>query len=148
MKAWSISSKGEEYELKEKEAVETSLFNESLYQDDRNKVLKIPAEVGSVVGYEYEQKQRPLFFHGAWNFQNSVPTQHSHYTLRLPASWEHEAFFVNHAKVEPREEGPNQWSWSLDDIAPLEIISDLHLAQPRQVARMQFAHLPPHWRRR
>ncbi len=60
LKGWSIISQNEEYEVKENNAVETSLFSESLYADTRYKVLQIPAsQPGSVIGYEYQQRHRP-----------------------------------------------------------------------------------------
>ena len=60
LKAWCIPAQGKDYEVKDKDAVETSYTAGSLFDDARIKVLKIPAaEPGNVVGYEYERKERP-----------------------------------------------------------------------------------------
>src|SRR5947207_7348111 len=62
LKAWAIPPTGPEYEVSEKEAIETAL-QEELYSDKRYKILRIPAvKPGSIVGYEYVQKKRPYIF--------------------------------------------------------------------------------------
>jgi len=61
LKAWCIPAQGDEYEVKEKDAVEVTPFTGVLYQDTRVKLLTIPAaDPGNVVGYEFEQKRRDL----------------------------------------------------------------------------------------
>jgi hypothetical protein len=60
---WSITAKGQEYEAKDKDAFERSLGGEKEFSDDKEKMLIVPgAEVGTVVGFEYEQKRRPYLF--------------------------------------------------------------------------------------
>lgn len=120
-KAWSIPAQGKEYEVKEKEAVETSPFSEALYLDTRLKVLKIPgAEPGSLIGYEYEQKRRPYVLQDTWSFQEEIPVRHSRFTLQLPAGWEYNVFWLNHAVVEPRATSGNQWTWELENVPAVE----------------------------
>ena len=47
LRAWSISPDGKDYEVGDKDSVETGLFSESLYDDTREKLLQIPdAEPG------------------------------------------------------------------------------------------------------
>src|SRR5580658_10058097 len=43
LKAWSIPSAGKEYEVKEKDAIETGYSGDELYSGIRTKILKIPA---------------------------------------------------------------------------------------------------------
>src|ERR1700733_12233733 len=43
LKACTIPATGKEYEVKEKDAIETSLFSDELYSGVRLKILKIPA---------------------------------------------------------------------------------------------------------
>ena len=120
LKAWSITAQNTEYEVKEGDAVETSAYSEDLYGDTRYKVLQIPAALpGNVIGYEYQQRQRPLLYQAIWFFQDEIPVRHAHFTLELPPNWGYVAYWRNHAAVSPRSAGDNKWSWELDDIDPI-----------------------------
>ena len=58
MHAWSITAKGEEWEVKEREAAEVGLSDSMLYAEDKMKVIRIPgAEPGTVVAFEYETRE-------------------------------------------------------------------------------------------
>ncbi len=121
LKAWSITANGQEYETKEKDAIETAAFNETLYEDTRHKILEIPgADPGSVVGYEFEQRRRPYVLQDRWFFQDWIPVRRAHLVLELPKSWEFSAVWQNHAEQEPRAAGENRWEWSLENIAAVE----------------------------
>ena len=121
LKAWSIPSTGNDYEVGEKDSVETSLFSESLYDDTREKLLDIPAaEPGSVIGYEFEQRRRPSILQDVWQFQLDLPVRRSRFELRLPAGWEYRVFWVNHAAEKPEEISQNGWGWELSDLPAVE----------------------------
>ena len=117
LKAWSIPSGQKEYEVKEKDAVERSLFVGALYQDTRSKTLQIPAaEPGSVIGYEYEQRGRPFILQDSWWFAEEIPVMRSRYLLELPEGWEFDSYWLNYPAQESRLGGKNQWVWELNDI--------------------------------
>jgi transglutaminase-like putative cysteine protease len=121
LKAWSIPAHGGDYEVKEKDAVETHIAPEELYSDTRYKLLRIPAaESGSVVGYEYEQKRRPGIPEEIWTFQREIPVHRARFMLELPAGWEFQACWANHAPVPPRSAGENRWVWELDEVSAIE----------------------------
>jgi transglutaminase-like putative cysteine protease len=121
LKGWAISPQGIEFEVKEKDAAETSPFDEGLYIDSRLKALKIPAaEVGSVIGYEYEQRRRPYVLEDLWRFQGELPVRHARFVLRLPDQWEYRAHFLNHAETEPQLSSGHQWTWELQDVPAIE----------------------------
>ena len=121
LKGWSITSQGEEYEVKESSAVETSAFSENLYADTRFKVLQIPAsQPGSVVGYEYQQRQRPSVLQTVWSFQDQVPVRRARFVLELPSTWKYTAYWRNHAAASPQQAGENRWTWELADIEPIQ----------------------------
>lgn len=121
LKAWSIPAQGKEYEVKEKDATETSPFSEGLYVDTRLKVLNIPsAEPGSLIGYEYEQRRHPSILQDVWWFQHEIPVRHTRFTLRLPSDWEYESRSVNHPPVQPRRSAGNQWTWELENVPAVE----------------------------
>lgn len=118
LKAWAIPAAGKDYEVKEKDAIETSLPGAGiLYEDTRYKFLKIPAaDPGNVIGYEYEQKRRPYVLQDIWSFQDDIPVRRARFELRLPSGWEYESFWVNHAPMNPQSAGPNQSVWELQDL--------------------------------
>ncbi len=121
LKAWSLPAGQKEYEVKEKDAVETSPFSYVLYQDTRYKWLRIPAaEPGSVVGYEYEQKARPFILQDGWWVAETIPVRRALYTLELPGGWEFKSYWLHHDGPEPRSLGKNRYAWELEDIPAVE----------------------------
>lgn len=122
LKGWSITSRNEEYEVKESDAVETSAFSESLYADTRYKLLQIPAsQPGSVIGYEYQQRQRPSVLQAVWSFQDQIPVRQARFVLELPQNWSYTAYWRNHAVVNPQQAGQNRWTWELANIEPIQL---------------------------
>jgi hypothetical protein len=142
LKAWSIPASGAEYEVKEKDAVEVGVSASELYSDSKRKVLKIPGStVGAVVGYEYEQRDRPYVYQDRWWFQSSVPVKRARYVLRLPPGWEHEVFWANHPPKEPQG-GGGQWTWELEDLPAIEY--EESMPNWRAIAgRMAINFFPP-----
>jgi hypothetical protein len=133
LKAWSMTSQNGDYEVKEVEAAETTAFSEDLYADTRCKVLQIPAaNPGNVIGYEYQQKQRPLVLQAVWSFQDEIPVRRARFTLELPATWTNTAYWRNRAAVPPQQTGDNRWTWELADIEP--VLSELEMPTWRSVA--------------
>jgi transglutaminase-like putative cysteine protease len=119
-KAWSITAKGEEYEVKEKEAVESSLYSDSFYSDFRTKTLVAPAaEPGTVIGYEYEQKERPYFYELQWQVQREIPVHYSRFEVQLPQGWDLKSFWQNQRPIEPSK-GENRWTWEASEVAAVE----------------------------
>ena len=120
LKGWCIPENGKDYEVKEKEAVETSILHiegGELYSDVKDKVLRIPAaDPGNVVGWEYEVEERPLFIQDIWQLQHSFPVRESHYSLQLPAGWEYRAAWLNYPEVKPTQAGNNRWEWAVNNV--------------------------------
>lgn len=118
---WCIPVQGKDYEVKDKEAIETALFGVTdgiLMSDLKTKVLTIPAaDPGNIVGYELEQEVHPYVMQDVWRFQRvGVPVREAHYSLQLPAGWEHKEVWLNHAEAAPTPSGSSQWQWSLANI--------------------------------
>lgn len=119
---WCIPAQGKDFEVKDKEATETSLALEGgeLISDVKYKVLRIPAaEPGNIVGYEYEVEEQPFFLQDTWEFQESDPVRESHYSLQLPPGWEFKASWLNHAEVKPSESSNNLWQWTVADVGAI-----------------------------
>lgn len=121
LKGWSLTQDGQEYEAKEKEAVEVTPFFGNLYRDTRVKVLTVPgAEPGSLIAYEYEQRRRPYVLQDSWLFQQRIPVRRSRFALNLPKSWEIHPHWRNYSPTEPSVSGPEHWVWEMQDIPGVE----------------------------
>ncbi len=119
-RGWSITVKGQEYEAKDKDAFERNVSTYEVFSDVKEKMLILPgAEVGTVVGFEYEHKERPYLFQDFWWVQSSIPVERSRYILRLPAGWEYRADWMNHPNVDPVQQN-GSWVWELTDIPRIE----------------------------
>jgi hypothetical protein len=119
--AWCLPAQGKEYEVKEKEAIETSVYSDAFFSDHRQKVVEIPAaDPGNVIGFEFEQKRRPYVLEDVWFFQGSDPSRFSRFVLSLPKGWEYKAYWRNHPELAPQPAGDNTWRWELQDIPALQ----------------------------
>jgi len=117
---WCIPAQGKDYEVKDKEAIETALRNvegSELVSDVRSKLLQIPApDPGNIVGYEYEEDEQPLVLQDFWEFQREIPVRETHYSLQLPPGWEYKASWINYPEAKPTQGGNNQWDWVVSDV--------------------------------
>jgi hypothetical protein len=142
VKAWCIPKEGKDYEVKEKDALETG-FGEEFYSDIHYKILEIPAATpGNVVGYEYRQKTRPFILQDEWWIQHSIPTRRSRFTLNLPSTWEHSEHWIHYAVQKPTSESPTQISWEVENILPIKDEPAMPVWQAL-VARMGVTYHPP-----
>jgi transglutaminase-like putative cysteine protease len=120
---WCIPAQGKDYEVKDKEVVETALLgvmNGELATDIRTKLLQIPAaEPGNIVGYEIEHEDRPYVLEDEWAFQDTIPVREARYALQLPPGWEYKAAWLNHKPVQPTAGGANEWRWVINDVAAI-----------------------------
>jgi len=117
VKAWSISPRTGDYELKEKEAIETVAFNGEMYSDLRYKHFQLPGvEPGSIVAYEVDHRKRKNLLQDLWDFQETFPVRHARYVLELPDNWNYQAHWRNHPETVPTVIGGHRWSWQVDDL--------------------------------
>jgi hypothetical protein len=121
--AWCIPAQGKDYEVKDKDAVESALGveNGELMTDVRTKILRIPAsDPGNIVGYEIEREERPYVMQESWAFQQTVPVREAHYTLQLPPGWEYKSVWLNHAEVAPASSAGGQTAWVVIDVQAIK----------------------------
>jgi len=121
---WCIPAQGKDYEVKDKDAIETALFgvkDGELMSDLKTKVLVIPAsDPGNFVGYEIEQEVHPYVIQDVWAFQQpNVPVREARYSLQLPAGWEYKAVWLHHPEVPPYG-ASGQWSWVVSDVKAIK----------------------------
>ncbi len=141
LKAWTITPSGVAIEVKEKEAMEVGMSDFEIYSDQKAKYLKFPeANMGSIVGYEYVQKQRPFLFDDEWRFQSKIPTRTARFTLQLPAGWEYSNQWAHYAEQKPEISG-NQFAWQVHDVPGIEV--EREMPPWRAVAgRMDVKYFP------
>jgi hypothetical protein len=129
IRGWCIPAQGKDYEVKDKEVVETALLgieNGELATDLRTKFLRIPAaDPGNIVGYEIEHEDRPYVLEDEWSFQEAVPVREARYTLQLPPGWEFKTAWINHKPVAPSPVGNNSWQWVATDVEALKHENDM-----------------------
>jgi uncharacterized protein DUF3857/transglutaminase superfamily protein len=126
---WCIPSQGKDYEVKDKDALESALpgfEDDALASDVRVKILPIPASVpGNIVGYEIEQELRPYVLQLTWSFQDTIPTSEARFTLQLPSGWEYKTSFLNHTAIAPASTGGNQLQWVVNNVEGLRPEDDM-----------------------
>jgi transglutaminase-like putative cysteine protease len=144
MKAWTLpAGGGKEYEVKEKDAVETQMIDGELYTDTRLRRLRIPAaDPGSTIAYEVEQRERPDMLQKIWWFQSEDPVHQSRYILQLPPGWRYKAVWIHHDTVAPQEDGNNQIRWDLADLSSIEDEPEMPPSQSI-AGRMVVNYFPP-----
>jgi transglutaminase-like putative cysteine protease len=129
IRGWCIPTQGKDYEVKDKEVVETALLgieNGELATDLRTKFLRIPAaDPGNIVGYEIEHEDRPYVLEDEWSFQSSVPVREARYTLQLPPGWEYKTAWINYKPVNPTPVGNNSWQWVATDVEAVKHENDM-----------------------
>jgi predicted transglutaminase-like cysteine proteinase len=115
--AWCIPAQGKDYEVKDKDAIETSATpGFELASDAKLKTLQIPApDPGNIVGYEYEVEEQPFFLQDIWYFQETDPVRESHFSLQLPSGWEYKASWLSYPEVKPTESN-NLAQWAVTDV--------------------------------
>lgn len=127
LRGWCIPAQGKDYEVKDKDAVESSFrgYGE-LATDIREKILHIPgAEPGNIIGYEIERERRPYILQDEWAIQRASPVHETRYTLQLPPGWEYKAVFVNFPELKSAAIGNNQWQWVANDIEAIRFEDDM-----------------------
>lgn len=119
-RGWTITAQGKELAFTEKDATETSLSSFEVFSDDRAKVMRFPeATTGSVVGYEYVQKQRPFIFEDSWQLQEKIPVHRVRFVLQVPNGWEFTTRWFNHGEEASQDSG-NQHVWEVKDLPGIE----------------------------
>ncbi len=125
MRGWSIPAQGKDFEVKDRDVIETAITNVDggeLISDVRRKFMRIPASVpGSIIGYEIEQEMQPYAMTDEWDIQDTLPVREARYTVRVPPGWSYKIFWLNHGESAPTEVSPGQWRWQATDLKPVKI---------------------------
>ncbi len=119
--AWSLDSAGHEYEIKDKEFTEGSLYSFELYSDRKFRKAEVPAaQPGSVVAFEYEVRRHEWLNQFVWIFHEDIPLIQASFMVQLPLGWEYKNSWANFTPIEPVSLGENRWQWTVHNIARIE----------------------------
>jgi hypothetical protein len=103
MKGWGVTEGRKTAKVTVKDVIETGLAPDTLYTDISIKILNVPGvEVGSLVGFEWEEERKPPSLEDIHTFQGPYPSERSRYSVALPAGWSADAYWVNWPPVEAR----------------------------------------------
>jgi hypothetical protein len=120
LRGWSITSKGQEYESKSSDIMERNATTFEIYSDSKEKALRVlGADVGTVVGFEFEELEHPMVLQDQWGFQGTAPVERSHYELHLAPGWRFKADWMNHKEEKPTEEN-GALNWQVTDVPRIE----------------------------
>lgn len=120
LRGWSITSKGQEYETKNSDIMERNATTYEVYSDLKQKAVKVAgAEVGTVVGFEYETAEHPYKFQDFWGLQEFDPVERTHYELHLAPGWRFKADWRNHKEEKATEEN-GVINWQVTDVPRIE----------------------------
>ncbi len=125
MKGWGVTEGRKTVKVADKDVIETGLAPNTLYTDISIKILNVPGvEVGSLVGFEWEEERKPLSLEDAHTFQGPYPSERSRYSVAMPLGWSADAFWVNWPAVEARPRtiagAPISFTWELAAIPGVE----------------------------
>jgi hypothetical protein len=96
MTGWNITEGRKTLRATIKDVVETGLAPDTLYSDVCLKILTLPSvEVGSVVGFEWEEERKPPSLEDMYEFQGLFPVAQARYSIALPSGWTMDTYWVN-----------------------------------------------------
>jgi hypothetical protein len=142
---WCIPVQGKDYEVKDKDAVESSppmIPGAELVEDLKYKFLHIPApDPGNIIGYEYEVEEHPLVLQDMWDFQGEDPVRESRYSVQLPSGWEYKASWLNYPDAKPTQTG-NTVQWVVSNLKAIRREDDMPPLRGL-MGMMVISFLPP-----
>ena len=127
LRGWCIPAQGKDYEVKEKDAIDTSaVAGYEVFSDVKYRMIRIPApDPGNIIGYEYEVEEQPFFLQDIWRFQETDPVRESHFSLQLPVGWVFKASWLSHPEVKPDEGSGNVLQWAVRDVKEIRHEPDM-----------------------
>lgn len=144
MTGWNLTEGRKTLKSTMKDVVETGLAPDTLYSDVNLKILALPSvEVGSVVGFEWQEERKPESLEEIFEFQGRYPVGTARYSIILPLGWTADASWVNWKAQEPRPlEGPApSMAWDMAGIPAIE--SEPLMPRARALAGRLVVRLKP-----
>ena len=123
MTGWNVTEGRKTLKVTMKDSVETGLAPDILYSDISMRILAAPSvEVGSIVGFEWEEERKPSALEDIFQFQGRFPAGRARYSINLPSGWTMDAHWVNWAPQEGQPgTGPMpSMVWDMTNIPAIE----------------------------
>ena len=118
--AWSIDKDGHQFEVKDKDFLETSPYDGILYSDIRLRAAKVPAAgVGTIVAFEYSIERSESTSELRWYFQKDLPVVAAQFTLELPQGYQYKSWWTNRVAEQPAQLNPTSWQWTETNVSPI-----------------------------
>jgi transglutaminase-like putative cysteine protease len=115
MRGWVLEASGKVHDVREREAAEASATSFELYSDTKVKVLQAEdANVGDVVAFETEQREKPYEDRALWRFQGTLPVLRARFSLATSLPYE-----TKWVRWTPPADAAGP-SWELRDIPAIE----------------------------
>ncbi len=119
LQAWHIRADNKVFELESERMVEEA-FADDLYSNIRSKVMRFgEVDIGSVVAFEWVQKEKQFVNQDYHFFQTRAPVISSRYQLNLPANWKVEAHVFNYGSLKPLVRG-NSYTWEVQNLPAIK----------------------------
>jgi hypothetical protein len=144
MTGWNLTEGRKTLKSTMKDVVETGLAPDTLYSDVSLKILALPSvEVGSVVGFEWQEERKPESLEEIYEFQGRYPVGTARYSIVYPLGWTASASWVNWNPQEPRPlQGPApSMAWGMTNIPAIE--SEPLMPKARSLAGRLVVRLHP-----
>ena len=119
MTGWVFNRDKDPRKVTMKQAISTSMAPDTLYMDAKFFILSVPeVDVGSVVGFEWEEERTPPSLEDICEFQGAFPIVLSRYALTLPLGWKPSFHWVNREPAEAmlNPDIPQTWTFEVRDI--------------------------------
>jgi len=102
MTGWVVNPAGAPREVTMKDVISSSLAPDTLYMDAKIMMLSVPeVDVGSVVGFEWQEELSPPAFEDRFDFQGRFPVLQARYAISLPVRWEPDLSWIHWDPVQP-----------------------------------------------
>ena len=102
MTGWVVKPAGSPRQVTTKDVISSSAAPDTLYMDAKFMMLSVPeVDVGSVVGFEWEEELAPPAFEDRFDFQGRFPVVRARYMISLPARWEPDFSWIHWDRVAP-----------------------------------------------
>lgn len=121
MNGWIIRPDGTSKSYDKKSVVDLISDPDDVYNEGRFKKIDASNDVdtGFVFGYTVVSEESALFFQDQWQFQSSLPTLISRYSLTLPQGWSASSITFNAAEIKPQVNG-SSYLWELRNLPPVK----------------------------
>ncbi len=140
IQAFQINKAGETMKLDKKDFVESSIFKEADFSDERQILVTFDEPIiGDILAVEYRYQTTPLFYNFNFTFQSSdAPFLFSKLSVDLPRHWQFDFCMPIKPDLVKITQADNVTSWTTTNLPAIkerDFIPPLHLVVPAILLR-------------